>query len=128
MIEMDPDWEVTFNETGDQIYPNDGLQKKGQLNDGSGTTPTLMDDRFVVIADNDYHQINMNIYSQKDGSLVRRHKVFKYDSSACENSIVEYKNSLFIGNTFNYTDPFDENETTGGINRFDYNQKHTSLN
>ena len=121
MIEMDPDWEVTFNETGDQIYPNDGLQKKGQLNDGSGTTPTLMDDRFVVIADNDYHQINMNIYSQKDGSLVSRHKVFKFDSSACENSIVAYKNSLFIGNTFNYTDPFDENETTGGINRFDYN-------
>ena len=120
-IEMDPKWQKTFNETGDQIYPNDGLQKKGQLNNGSGTTPTLMDDRFVIIADNDYHQINMNIYSQEDGSLVSRHKVFELDSSACENSIVAYRNSLLIGNTFNYIDPFKENETSGGINRFDYN-------
>jgi len=122
-IEMDPKWEKTFNETGVQIYANDGTQKKGQLNDGSGTTPTLMDDRFVVIADNDYHQINMVIYSQEDGSLVSKHKVFDFDSSACENSIVAYRNSLIIGNTFNYIDPFKENETSGGINRFDFNEK-----
>jgi len=120
-IEMDPKWEKTFNETGEQIYPNDGIQKKGQLNDGSGTTPTLMDDRFVIIADNDYHQINMNIFSQEDGHLVSRHKLFARDSSACENSIVAYRNSLFIGNTFGYVDPFDDNDTPGGINRFDYN-------
>ena len=120
-IEMDPKWLKTFNETGEQLYPNDRTQKKGQLNDGSGTTPTLMNDRFVIIADNDHNQINMNIYSQEDGSLVSRHKLFDYDQSACENSIVAYNNSLFIGNTFNYTDPFDENDTPGGINRFDFN-------
>ena len=118
---MDPKWLKTFNETGDLIYPNDGTQKKGQLNDGSGTTPTLMDNRFVIIADNDYHQINMNIYAQEDGHLVSRHKLFAPDSSACENSIVAYGNSLFIGNTSGYVDPFDDNNTPGGINRFDYN-------
>ena len=122
-IEMDPKWQKTFREVGDQIYANDGTQKKGQLNDGSGTTPTLMDDRFVIIGDNDYHQINMVIYSQEDGSLVSRHKLFNFDSSACENSIVAYRNSLIIGNTFNYIDPFKENETSGGINRFDLNQE-----
>jgi len=122
-IEMDPKWQKTFNETNDLIYANDGTQKKGQLNDGSGTTPTLMDDRFVIIGDNDYHQINMVIYSQEDGSLVSRHKLFEYDSSACENSIVAYRNSLIIGNTFNYIDPFKENDTPGGINRFDYNSE-----
>jgi hypothetical protein len=120
-IEMDPKWEETFQNVGDQIYYNDGIQKPGQLNNGSGTTPTLMDDRFVIIADNDYHQINMVIYSQEDGSLVSRHKLFRYDSSACENSIVAYHNSLIIGNTFNYVDPFKENETAGGLNRFDLN-------
>jgi len=123
-IELDPNWAKTFNDTGDQIYPNDGTQKKGQLNDGSGTTPTLMDDRFVIIADNDSVQINVNIYSQKDGHLVNRFKVFAKDSSACENSIVAYRNSLFIGNTFNYTDPFDYNDTPGGIDRFDYNEQN----
>jgi hypothetical protein len=120
-IEMDPKWKETFHNTGDQIYYNDGIQKPGHLNNGSGTTPTLMDDRFVIIGDNDYHQINMVIYSQEDGSLVSRHKLFRYDSSACENSIVAYNNSLIIGNTFNYVDPFKENETAGGLNRFDLN-------
>ena len=123
LIELDPKWEKTFMETGDQLYYNDWIQKQGQLNNGSGTTPTLMDDRFVIIGDNDYHQINMAIYSQEDGSLVSRHKLFKYDSSACENSVVAYKNSLFIGNTSHYVDPFKENPTSGGINRFDYNSE-----
>ena len=121
-IELDPKWKKTFNEIGDQIYPNDGTQKKGQLNDGSGTTPTLMDDRFVIIADNDSLQVNVNIYSQEDGHLIGRHSVFEKDSSACENSIVAYKNSLFIGNTSNYIDPFDFNDTPGGIDRFDYDE------
>jgi len=123
IIEMDANWQKTFNESGEQIYPNDGTQKKGQLNDGSGTTPTLMDERFVIIADNDSLQINVNIYSQKDGHLVGRHSVFAKDSSACENSIVAYKNSLFIGNTSNYIDPFDYNDTPGGIDRFDYDEQ-----
>jgi len=123
IIELDPNWQRTFNESGDLIYPNDGTQKKGQLNDGSGTTPTLMDNRFVIIADNDTRQINVNIYAQDDGHLVGRHSVFAKDSSACENSIVAYKNSLFIGNTSNYIDPFDFNDTPGGIDRFDYNEQ-----
>ena len=122
-IEMDPKWEETFRTVGDQIYPNDGTQKKGQLNDGSGTTPTLMDDRFVIIADNDQGQINLNIYSQEDGELVNRFPLFAKDSSACENSVVAYKNSLFIGNTHNYIDPFDFNDTPGGIDRYDLNQE-----
>ena len=120
-IEMDPKWEKTFHEKGDLIYPNDGTQKKGHLNDGSGTTPTLMDDRFVIIADNDKGQINLNIYSQEDGHLVNRLPVFEKDASACENSVVAYQNSLFIGNTYNYIDPFDFNDTPGGIDRYDLN-------
>ena len=116
-IEMDPKWEETFQEIGDQIYPNDGTQKKGQLNDGSGTTPTLMDDRFVIIADNDYGQINLNIYAQDDGRLINRLALFEKGKSACENSVVAYRNSLFIGNTYNYIDPFDFNDTPGGIDR-----------
>jgi hypothetical protein len=120
-IEMDPKWEDTFRNIGDQIYPNDGTQKKGQLNDGSGTTPTLMDDRFVIIADNDEGQINLNIYLQDNGTLVSRLPLFEKDSSACENSVVAYRNSLLIGNTYNYTDPFDFNDTPGGIDRYDLN-------
>ena len=46
----------------------------------------------------------MCVHSQKDGSLISRHRLFNRDASACENSIVAYKNSLIIGNTFNFID------------------------
>ena len=120
-IILDPKWEKAFDR-GDLIYYNDWIMKMGQLNNGSGTTPTLMDDRFVVYADNDYHQINMCVHSQEDGSLISRHRLFNRDASACENSIVAYKNSLIIGNTFNFIDPFKENPTPGGLMRFDYDE------
>ena len=121
-IEMDPKWAKTFQE-GDLIYNNDSKVKPGQLNNGSGTTPTLMDDRFVIIGDNDYDQINMCVYSQEDGRVISKHKVFEVDGSACENSIVAYKNSLIIGNTSQFVDPFKDNPTPGGIMRFDFNEQ-----
>jgi hypothetical protein len=36
----------------------------------------MMDDRFVIIADNGTRQVNVNIDAQKDGHLVGRHSVF----------------------------------------------------
>jgi hypothetical protein len=81
-----------------------------------------VDNRFVVICDNDTSQVNLCVYSQQDGTLVDKHQLFVKDSSACENSVVALKNSLVVANTFNYVDPFDENETTGGIARFDFNE------
>ena len=52
---------------------------------------------------------------------MNRLPVFEKDASACENSVVAYRNSLFIGNTYNYVDPFDFNDTPGGIDRYDMN-------
>ena len=120
-IEMNPNWVDAFEE-GELLYPNDFSFKPGHLNNGGGTTPTLMDDRFVAIGDNDTSQININIYDQKTGSLVFRHKLFKDGASACENSIVAYKNSFVIANTYGYVDPFNINETPGGIMKFDFNE------
>lgn len=118
-IEMNPKWEQTFSK-GDLIYPNDFSKKPGHLNNGGGTTPTLMDNRFVAIGDNDKDQININIYDQETGELVFRQKLFEKGASACENSIVAYKNSFMIANTYGYVDPFKTNPTAGGISRFDY--------
>lgn len=120
-IEMNPKWENTFSK-GDLIYPNDFSMKPGHLNNGGGTTPTLMDDRFVAIGDNDKDQININIYNQETGELEFRHKLFDKGASACENSIVAYKNSFIIANTYGYVDPFKTNQTAGGISRFDFNE------
>lgn len=119
-IEMDPKW-VESLRNGDLIYDNDFTIKPGHLNAGSGTTPTLMDERFVAIGDNDTSQINMCIYDQETGKLLFKQKVFEDGASACENSIVAYKNSFVMANTYGYVDPFKTNETAGGIARFDYN-------
>ncbi len=121
-IEMDPAWEKNFI-PGGLIYDNDGLRKPGHLNNGSGTSPTLLDDRFVAIVDNDTSRVNICIFSQETGQLISRHALFEEDGSAVENSIIAYKNSLIVGNTYAFVDPFVTNETPGGIHRFDYDSK-----
>jgi hypothetical protein len=40
-----------------------------------------------------------------------------------ENSVVAYYNSLIVGNTAGYMDPFKQNLTPGGIMRFDFNEE-----
>ena len=122
-VELDPKWAKTFSE-GDLVYDNDGKIKPGHLNAGSGTTPTLMGDDFVIIGDNDTAYINVCVYSQKTGKLVFKHKLFgDMAGSAVENSIFAYNKSFVVANQYGYTDPFKLNETTGGIMRFDFNHE-----
>jgi hypothetical protein len=124
-IELDPSWKPTYKE-GHLFYENDRKVKPGHLNNGSGTTPTLIQDRFVAIVDNAPEQVNLNVFRQKDGSLVSKLPLFEPGAGAVENSVVAYKDSLVVGNTYGYTDPFIENPTAGGIERYDYDaQKGT---
>jgi len=121
-IEIDLKWTQSYSD-GELIYHNDLANKPGHLNAGSGTTPTLMDDRFVAICDNDTTQINLCIFSQETGKLVSKLPLFGEHGSAVENSAVAYGNSIVVGNTYGYTDPFDDNPTPGGIMKFDYDEK-----
>ena len=120
-IELDPRWLDAFKKN-ELVYNNDHQVKPGQLNSGSGTTPTLMDDRFVAICDNDSGQVNLCIYSQETGHLVSKHKLFDSKGAAVENSVVAYGNSYIVANTFGYEDPFKDNDTPGGIMRFDFDE------
>lgn len=120
-IELDPNWAPTYAK--DQLfYENDRKIKPGHLNNGSGTTPTLIDDRFVAIVDNAPEPVNLNVFRQKDGTLVSKLPLFEPELGAVENSVVAYKNHLIVGNTYGYVDPFTENPTAGGIARFDYDE------
>ena len=120
-IELDPAWEPTYAD-GHLIYENDRTVKPGHLNDGSGTTPTLVGDRFVAIVDNAPEQVNLLVFRQDNGKLVSRLPLFEPGAGAVENSVVSYGDHLIVGNTFGYTDPFSENDTAGGIMRFDYDE------
>lgn len=118
-IVLDPAWKPTYAQ-GDLIYDNDGTKKPGHLNRGSGTTPTLVDDRFVVICDNAPRRVNLLVFRQSDGTKVFEYPLFAGAGGAVENSVVAYRDSLVVANTYGYEDPFALNETVGGIMRFDY--------
>jgi len=121
-IELDPEWAETFKE-GKLVYDNDWSNKPGQLNTGSGTTPTLMGDDYVAICDNDAKQVNLCIFSQKTGKLISKQKLFDDRGAAVENSAVAYDGSYVVANTYGFEDPFKVNNTNGGIMRFDLNEK-----
>jgi hypothetical protein len=120
-IELDPQWAPTYAQ-GDLIYDNDHQIKPGHLNDGSGTTPTLVLDDHVVIVDNAPGQVNLLAFRQSDGTLVSKLPLFETGKAAVENSVVAYGHHLLVGNTYGYVDPFRDNETAGGIARFDFDE------
>lgn len=121
-VELDPKWAPTYA-LGGLVYDNDRQVKPGHLNAGSGTTPTLIDDRFVAIVDNAPSQVNLNVFRQEDGALVSKLPLFEPGKGAVENSVVAYEDSLVVANTYGYVDPFAENDTAGGIMRFDYDER-----
>ncbi len=120
-IELDPKWRPSYAK-GDLIYDNDHQIKPGHLNDGSGTTPTLVLDDHVVIVDNAPGQVNLLAFRQSDGTLVSKIPLFETGQAAVENSVVAYGHHLIVGNTYGYVDPFRDNETSGGIARFDFDE------
>jgi hypothetical protein len=118
-IDLDPNWKPTCKDQH-LFYDNDRKIKLGHLNKGSGTTPTLVDDRFVAIVDNAPGRVNLNVFRQKDGTLVSKLPLFEEGAGAVENSVVAYEDHLIVGNTYGYVDPFVENPTAGGIELFEY--------
>ena len=120
-IELHPDWQENFK-AGGPLYDNDYQRKPGQLNRGSGSSPTLIDDRFIVITDNDTGQVNLCIFAQEDGALVGKFPLFEHGQSAVENSVVGYGNSIIVANNYGILDPFEVDPTPGGLIRFDYDE------
>ena len=110
-------------------YDRGSVRKCGQLPPrGSGTTPTLLGERFVAICDNAWN-MQAHIFDRQTGATTGITRVFPSSvqrgaipdgASACDNSIVAFKFTLYIGNTHCYKDPFSRNPT-GGLTRIDVN-------
>ncbi len=94
-------------------YDNIGKQKPGQINAGSGTTPTLIGSghgstpAYVAIADNG-EQLHVDVYrtasklSHGEKRTVCTVPVFKRGFGADENSLVSMDNSLIAENNYGY--------------------------
>ncbi len=89
-------------------YPNDGVQKPGQTDDASGTTPTLMGEKYVAITDN-ADPVAVEVYRRErrfDGERrVCRRPVFERGASSTDQSLIGAGRSIIAENNYGYTGP-----------------------
>ena len=124
-------WSVT--------YPNSGQSKPGQVDAGTGTTPTVMPGGYVNITDNaDPMDIMVYRTAAHPYRVVTRHghrrrvpvprqvcrvPVFSKGSSADENSIISAGDTMIAENNYGYAGPqsLAGKTTTPGFVRVDLN-------
>jgi hypothetical protein len=117
--------QITWREAYDRGTPP---IKPGQIQVGSGTTPTLMGSDFVTIADNAAPQMHVVVYrraAQVQGSrLLCAVPVFEPGESATENSLIATNKSIIVENNYGYYGPAATSlgrATEPGISRIDIN-------
>jgi hypothetical protein len=125
-------WQVT--------YPNSFIHKPGQVDDGTGTTPTVMPGGYVNITDNaDPMDIMVYRTAAHPFRIVVRHHhrhrillprqvckvpIFGKGSSADENSIISAGDTMIAEDNYGYTGPTSVQTatTTPGFVRVDLNR------
>ena len=118
-----PPWAAT-GQLATAATTTSGIQKPGQFDAGSGTTPTLMGRRYLSITDNaDPMQV---VVLRRDRRLPRGSRrrvceqpVFEQGASATENSIIATGRSMIVENNYGYAPPpvatEDGNTTVPGV-------------
>ncbi|WP_327142492.1 hypothetical protein [Nocardia sp. NBC_01327] len=92
-------WRVT--------YANSGQHKPGQVDDGTGTTPTVLPGGYVAITDN-ADPMNVVVYRTAANAAQREVcsvPVFAKGAGDTENSLIGAGNSLIVENNYGYSSP-----------------------
>jgi len=105
--------------------------KPGQVELGSGTTPTLMGTRYVAITDNASPRMHVLVYLRakhvKGKRLTSSVPVFKAGASCTESSLVRTDKSVIVESNYGYRsssqDTTEGRTTTPGITRVDLDKK-----
>jgi hypothetical protein len=110
-------------------YKNSGIVKPGQVDAGSGTTPTVMPGGYVAITDN---AEPMHVVVYRTAKKLRHQRrtvcqvpVFGKHTGDTENSLLGAGRSLIVENNYGYQDPFGPSAgavTTPGLARVDLNK------
>ncbi len=111
-----------------RVYANSGIHKPGQVDAGSGTTPTLMGSRYVAITDN-ADPMDIVVYRRARRVAGSRRvcvkPVFGRGASATENSLIGTDRALIVENNYGYTGPtatLGGALTSPGLERVDINR------
>ncbi len=86
-------------------YDRGSEKKKGQLSQGSGTTPTMIDGGILAITDNAEPAMNVVFYERSTGREICRQPVFEDDESATENSLISLGDGVIVENNYGYGSP-----------------------
>lgn len=89
-------------------YDRGTTLKPGAINQGSGTTPTLLDcprsdgsmAHLVAITDNADNQINVVVYERETGKVLAEVPCFTEGKSVSENSLIAYGRSFIVENNY----------------------------
>jgi hypothetical protein len=104
-------------------YENGDVQKPGTLSHGSGTSPTLIGDDLVAIADDGHPFTNIMVYKRGENiegeRVVCKVPLFEAGKSATENSLMVYGNAMVVQNDYGHVYEGNALETSPGITRAD---------
>ncbi|MBQ8029149.1 MAG: hypothetical protein IJ262_07055 [Clostridia bacterium] len=118
------------------VYDRGSSTKPGAINQGSGTTPSLLDvpcsdgsvRKLVGITDNADDRVNLVVYDRLTGETIVTHPLFESGHSVSENSLIAHGRSFIIENNYSDTGAgFLVGDPTSypGITRFDMNEDCT---
>lgn len=107
-------------------YDRGSSRRKGTINQGSGTTPTLMMDRYVTITDNADERMNLLVYKRNDDiegqRLVCSVPIFEKGHSVTDNSMIAIGRSIIVENNAGFSNAMDQTDWSnagGGLVRVD---------
>lgn len=117
-------------------YDRGTTLKPGAINQGSGTTPTLLDvpcadgsvRKLVAITDNADKQVHVCIYDRDTGEVIAEVPVFTEGKSVSENSLIAHGRSFIVENNYSESGSgFLVNDPTSepGVVRIDMNDDCT---
>ena len=103
-------------------YDRGTARKIGSINQGSGTTPTLLGSQWITFADNADGRINIVVLKRGDGSRVCTIPVFSETASATDNSMIGWGRSIILENNAGFKSAHEQADWTaiaGGVVRVD---------
>ena len=77
-------------------------RESGQPDQGSGTTPTIIDGGIVAIADNAEPRLNVAFYERSSGREICKQPVFETDASTTASSLVSVGDGIIVQNNHGY--------------------------
>jgi hypothetical protein len=107
-----------------EAYDRGSERRVGAINQGTGTTPTLLGDDYVVITDNADERINLVVLRRgrdvQGDRVVCRVALFEPNASVAENSPIVWGNSIIVENNSGYVSAVsDDNRYPRGMTRID---------